>query len=84
MLVPHMQLDRMVILLRGGSILGFPSHGQSWACSTRAFPQALVSTAKELPSSTSPVFAHSTILIFRQKIAENLEKKVFKNFGICS
>lgn len=53
--------------------------GQSWASTARAFPQALMDTAKELPSSTSPLSAPSTMLIFRQKITENLEKKVLKN-----
>lgn len=73
----------MLFSCEGVSDWDFQAVGQSWASTTRAFPQALMNTDKELPSSTSLVFAPSTMLIFRQKITENLEKKVFKNFGIC-
>lgn len=70
--VPHLQLDRNVIFL--GVVLDgdFQAVGQSWASTAREVPQALMDTAKELPFSSSPQFAPSTILIFRQKITENL------------
>lgn len=82
--VPHTQLDRNVIFLGVVSDWDFQAVGQSWASTARVFPQALTDTANVLLSSTPPVSAPSSMLIFRQKITEILEKKLFKNFGICS